>query len=94
MSCSRVSRLASANAGELRLLKNDGFAKFAGPVQKSAPVDIVFALAPGLGFPNCCPEVGQRKWEKGAGFGNNPASHSGNVWLRRSCGWQGEAGRG
>lgn len=92
MSCSRVSCLASTSVGELRLLKKDGFAKFGG---KNQPfVDIVLASMPGLGFPNSSPEAGQRKGAKGAGLGNSPALHSGNVWLRRSCSWQGGAGRG
>jgi len=48
-------------------------------------VDIIFASGPGLGFPNCSPEAGQRKRAKGAGFGNDPDWHSGNVGLKRSC---------
>lgn len=89
MMCNRVSCLASTSTGELRLLKNDGIAKFGG---KNQPfVDTVFASAPGSGFPNSSPEVGQRKWAKGVDLGNNPALHSG--W-RGSCSWQGGAGRG
>lgn len=51
-------------------------------------VDIIFASAPGSGFPNSSPEVGQRKWAKGVGLGNNPALQSGNVWLGRCCSWR------
>lgn len=36
-------------------------------------VDIIFASAPGSGFPNSSPEVGQRKWAKGGWSGKQPS---------------------
>lgn len=63
MSCSRVSHPASTNVGEPRLLKNDGFAKFASPVQKSAPYGYCLCFSTWFGLSKLL----SRAWAKEMG---------------------------
>lgn len=73
MSCSRVSRLASTNVGELRLLQNDGFAKFVGPLQKSALCGYCLCFSTSFGLPKLLSRGWAKEMGKGGWFWKQPS---------------------
>lgn len=73
MSCSKVSRLASISVGELKLLKNDGFAKFVGPVQKPAFCGYCLCFSAWLGLSKLLSRGWAEEMGKGDWFWKQPS---------------------